>query len=212
VAGIALDANAVGQVITYVAPGYLAYFGYRLRYPGPDRPAGEVLIISVVISLPLVALVSAVLPGSQKPTQLGYVALLLTVGLIGGYVAALARRRPRMKRFLAWLGYRMEPEGSIYSQTLAHMSDEATVLVEFKDGRRVTGCPRNGPQHKDDGINELYLVYPQALDDDGQPVPIKGAGLIVPLSEVSNIVLGEDPTGAPTTALATANNTSAPAT
>ena len=206
-AGIALDANAVGQVITYVAPGYLAYFGYRLRYPGPDRPAGEVLIISVVISLPLVALVSAVLPGAQKPTQLGYVAVLLAVGLIGGYVAALGRGRPRMKRFLAWLGYRMEPEGSIYSQTLAHMSDEGTVLLEFKDGRRVTGCPRNGPQHKDDGINELYLVYPQALGDDGQPVPINGAGLIVPLSEISNIVLGEDPTGAPT--LATGNITSA---
>jgi hypothetical protein len=214
VAGIALDANAVGQVITYVAPGYLAYFGYRLRYPGPDRPAGEVLIIAVVTSLPLVALVSAVLPGAQTPTQVGYVALLLAVGLIGGYVVALGRGRPRPKRLLAWLGYRMEPEGSIYSQTLAHMSDEGTVLVEFKDGRRVTGCPRNGPQHKDDGINELYVVYPQALDDDGQPVAINGAGLIIPLSEVSNIVLGEDPTGAPlpSTALVTATTTSAPPT
>ena len=54
--GIVLDATAVGQLITYVAPGYLAYIGYRLRYPGSSRPSGEVLVISVAASLALVAL------------------------------------------------------------------------------------------------------------------------------------------------------------
>ena len=105
--------------------------------------------------------------------------------------------RQRVKDFLGRLGYRMEPESSIFAQTLYHMSDVGTVLVEFKDGRRITGCPRNGPQYKDDGINELYIVYPEGLDDDGNPVSINGAGVIVPLTEVSNIVLSEDPTGAP---------------
>jgi hypothetical protein len=90
----------------------------------------------------------------------------------------------------------MEPEGSIYAQTLRHLPDDAPVLVEFKDGRRITGCPRNGPQHKDDGISELYLVYPQARDDDGKLVDIGGEGIIIPLSEVSNIILSADPTGA----------------
>lgn len=197
-ADIALNVNAVGQVITYVAPGYLVYFGYRLRYPGPDRPAGELLIISVAISLPLVALVTAALPGAQKSTQLGYVALLLGLALILGFLTALARGRARVKWALGKLGYRMEPEGSIYAQTLYHMSEEATVLVELKDGRQVSGCPRNGPQHKDDASNELYLVYPEVLGDDGvsQPIP-GGGGVIVPLSEVASIVLSEDPTGAP---------------
>ena len=197
-ADIALNANAVGQVITYVAPGYLAYLGYRLRYPGADRPAGEVLIISVAISLPLVAFVTAVLPGAQKPTQVGYVALLLGLAFILGFLAALARGHPEAKKALSKLGYRMEPEGSIYAQTLAHMSEEATVLIELKDGRRVSGCPRNGPQHKDDGINELYLVYPEVLGDDGVSKPIpSGAGVIVPLSEVASVVLSEEPIGAP---------------
>lgn len=196
-ADIALNANAVGQVITYVAPGYLAYFGYRLRYPGADRPAGEVLIISVAVSLPLVALVTAVLPGAQKPTELGYVSLLLAFALVSGYAMALIRGRPETKRILDRLGYRMQPEGSIYSQTLYHTSEEATVLVELKDGRQLLGCPRNGPQHKDDGINELYLVYPETPGEDGRPDRVDGAGIIVPLSEVSYIVLSEDPTNAP---------------
>ena len=196
-AGIVLDANAVGQVITYVAPGYLAYFGYRLRYPGPDRPAGEVLIISVVISLPLVALVTALLPGAQQPSQVGYVTLLLALALVLGYLVALARGHRWGKGFLGFIGYRIQPESSIYAQTLYHLPDAAPVLIELKDGRRLWGCARNGPQHKDDGINELYLVYPRVPGKDGVPEPISGAGIIVPLSEVANIVLSEDPTGAP---------------
>lgn len=196
-ADIVLNANAVGDVVTYVAPGFLAYSGYRLRYPGPSRPPGEVLIISVVASLPLVALVMALLPGAQKPSQLGYIAILLVLALLVGYLAALARGTAATKAALARLGYRIEPEGSIYSQTLRHLPADAAVLVELKDGRRITGCPRNGPQHRDDGIKELYIVYPMARDDDGNLVDIGGEGIIVPLSEVSNIVLSVDPTGAP---------------
>lgn len=198
-ADIVLDANAVGEVVTYVAPGFLTYAGYRLRYPGPDRPPGEVLIISVVLSLPLVALVGAVLTGDQKATQLGYVSLLLALAFASGYVASIVRGRTKTKTLLAMFGYGLEPEGSIYAQTLKHMTAEATVTVELKDGRRVSGCPRNGPQHKDDGIQELYLVYPSYLDEDDQSHPLDAAGVIVPLGEVSNITLSEEPTGAPAT-------------
>jgi hypothetical protein len=197
-ADIVLNANAVGDVVTYVAPGFLAYTGYRLRYPGASRAPGEVLIISVVASLPLVALVMALLPGAQTSSQLGYVAVLLTLALVVGYLGALVRGTRLAKGLLGLLGYRMEAEGSIYSQTLSHLPADAPVLVELKDGRRITGCPRNGPQHKDDGINELYIVYPMVRDDAGKHVDIGGEGIIIPLAEVSNIVLSVDPTGAPT--------------
>jgi len=140
-ADIVLNANAVADVVTYVAPGFLAYTGYRLRYPAPSRPPGEVLIISVVASLPLVALVMALLPGAQKPSQLGYVTILLVLALVLGYLAALARGTDAAKGLLGALGYRMEPEGSIYSQTLRHLPADAPVLVELKDGRRITRLP-----------------------------------------------------------------------
>lgn len=69
-------------------------------------------------------------------------------------------------------------------------------LVELVAGR-VSGTPRNGPECKDDGFNELYLTHPEALDPaSGEWVPAD-AGIIVPLTEVSTIVLSEDPTGAP---------------
>lgn len=103
---VVLDANAVGQLISFVAPGYLARLGYRARYPAPDRPAGEVLIISVVASLPLVALVNAILSGRQKVTQIEYVAALLVLALAVGYGLALARGARPVERLLARLGYR----------------------------------------------------------------------------------------------------------
>lgn len=194
-ADVVLDANAVGQVITYVAPGFLARIGYRTRYPGPDAPSGEVLILAVVASLPLVAVVGAVLPGAQKATQLGYVALLLILGLVSGYIAALVRGRRLSKRLFSWVGYRLDPEGTIYARTLKHMSDEGSVVVELKDGRRLWGAPSGGPQHKGDGVAELYLTYPEAQDDEGGEWVKVGQGLIVPLTEVSTIALSEEPTG-----------------
>ena len=98
---------------------------------------------------------------------------------------------------LSKLGYRVQPEGTIYSQTLYHMSDDATVLVELKDGRRIWACARNGPYYGDDGISELYLRYPKFEDADGNWQPVGGPGPIVPLAEASIVLLFEEPTGAP---------------
>jgi len=196
VSDIALDATAVAQVITYVAPGYLARLGYRTRYPAPDKPPGEVLIVSVAASLPLVAIANSVLAGTHKPTQVGYVAALLAFAFAAGYLLALIRGRPRVKRLLAALDYHLEPDGTIYATLLRPMSQRGSVLIELKDGRKLWGTPRLGPQYKDDGINELYLTYPEA-SADGQTWASVGAGLIVPLSEISTIALSEDTTRAP---------------
>jgi len=195
-ADFVLDATQVGEVITYVAPGFLAQLGYRARYPAPERSAGQVLIISVVMSLPLVALADWLVGGSHKPTRLVYV-VVLTVGAFAlGYGVGLLRGRKFARKLLAGLDYRIQPEGTIYAQTLKHMSPAAPVLIELKDGRRLSGTPRNGPESSDDGINELYLTHPEATDKDGNWYSV-GAGIIVPLGEVSTIVLSEDPTAAP---------------
>jgi len=195
-ASVVLDADAVGNVVIYVAPGFLMFLGYRARYPAPSRPAGEVALISVVASLPLVAGVTALLPGEQEATEIGYVAMLLAVGWLLGYLLAWLRGHRQVKELLSRIGYRIQPEGTIYAQTLAEMSMEGTVVVELKDGRRIWGAPRNGPQSRDDGINELYLCYPKAEHEQGEWESV-GSGVIVPLREVSSIALSEDPTGAP---------------
>jgi len=141
VADVALTADQVGQVVTYVAPGFVALLGYRARFPRPDRPPGEVLIVSAVLSLPLVAIAS-LLPGNQRPTQLGYVALLVLGSGALGYLVAWLRGTEWARSGLARvLDYRQEPEGSIYAQTLKKLPPDSPVTVEFKDGRLVSGTP-----------------------------------------------------------------------
>lgn len=135
------------------------------------------------------------LPGAQRPTQLGYVLLLIGLSFVVGYAVALLRGRPVVRKLLAKVDYHLDPEGSIYAQTLKHMSPSGTVLIELKDGRRIWGCPRGGPQTKEDDVEEIYLVFPEAEDDAGE-WQAAGAGLIVPLSEVSYVALSEEPTGA----------------
>jgi Family of unknown function (DUF6338) len=197
VSDIVLNANAVGDVVTYVAPGFLAYTGFHLRYPRPESSSGHVLVLSVVLSLPLVAAAHAALGGAHKPTNLGYVLALLVCSALIGYLVALLRGWGRVQDLLGLLGYKLLPDGSTYSQTLARMSRDGLVQIELKDGRRILGLPRIGPQHQEDGINELYLVKPEVPNSQGDWEAIPGvAGMLVPLSEVSNITLNEDPTGA----------------
>jgi hypothetical protein len=196
VASLVVDADAVAQVVTYVAPGYIAAMGYRLRYPTNNRDAGQTLIVSVVASLPLVALVKALLPGTQHADQLGDVLALLGVALILGYALALVRDTQRARKALARVGYRLNPESTIYAQTLAKLpaSSDAEVIIELKDGRQVLGSPAKGPQYEGDGIKELYLTYPRMRSEAGDWEPI-GAAVIVPLADVGMTVLPEDPTG-----------------
>lgn len=194
--GAAIDALAVGQIVTYVAPGFFARAGYRAIHPSPDRPAGETVVITVALSLPIVAAVQALMPGAQRPAQLGYAAVLVASALTAGYVVGLVRGTDFGMRRLARLGYRLRPEGTIYAQTLRRMNADASVVVELKDGRRIWGTPSIGPQTKDDGVQELYLTHPRA--EAGAEWKAVGAGIIVPLAEISTITLSEDPTASAT--------------
>jgi hypothetical protein len=60
----------------------------------------------------------------------------------------------------------------------------------------IWACPRSGPYYKDDGISELYLLYPQREDEDGIWSPSEGLGSSSRWLKVSTILLVEDPTGA----------------
>lgn len=181
-----LDAAQIATLIAFVAPGFFAQVGYRARYPAPERSAGYVLIISVAFSLPLVAAWNLAIDGSHKPTRLVY-ALALTAGsFMVGYVFALIRGLDAIKWLLRWVGYDIEPESSIYAQTLRKIGGKERVEVDLKSGLRVRGYPGNGPAAKDDGITELYLTQPEArlANSDGEWAEI-GAAAIIPLSEVS---------------------------
>jgi hypothetical protein len=197
VSDIAVTADQIGTIITYIAPGFLAREGYRTRLPGNERQATEVVLLSVAVSLPIVSLFGAILPGAQSPTQAGYVAALLAFSFVAGYVLAAAGSTHRVRRWLAiTLGHELAAPGSVYTNVFRGQSEEAGVTVVMKDGKRYSGAPRFYPSHQADGVAEIYLTYPQLQASDGSWGGLDGNGLILPLGEVAAVVLSEDSTNA----------------
>lgn len=190
--GVALTADQVGVVVSYLAPGYLARFGYCARFAGPERTTGEVVVISAALSLPLVALVGVLVPGSHAPTRLAYVLPLVAISLLLGYLAAVLRST-RFAR--AWLedvlDYRATPWHSTYAELFDQLPTGARVTVTLGDGRRVTGTPRLVPHAVDSPMEEIFLADVRIEQTGSAERTV--AGLLVPLREVASIELPADP-------------------
>ena len=103
-------AEEVGRLLTLVAPGYFAQASYNARYPRTERGELPTLVISAALSLPIVALAGAIASGNPEPLDLDYVALLLGLAIVLGYVFALLRGRSLTREVLGKIGYRREPE------------------------------------------------------------------------------------------------------
>jgi hypothetical protein len=195
----ALTAEQVGQVLTYVAPGYFARSAYTARFPCPDQPHFNVLVTSIATSLPLVAAthgLAGLLGLPTRPTHLGYVVLLLGLSMVVGYGIAWLREPQWMRRRLAAIGITSQPEALLTTQVLKALSDRF-VTVNFKDGRKLSGVPKAGPVLPDDGINELYLTYPAWWDEEQEDfveTDEDEAAVLVWIDNVHNITVSENRT------------------
>jgi hypothetical protein len=194
-----LTAEQVGQVLTYIAPGYFARSAYTARFPSPDQPHFNVLVTSIATSLPLVASAQGLatsLDVPTRPTRLGYVALLLALSMVVGYCVAWLRERRWVRRRLADLGITSQPEALLTTQVLKPLSDRF-VTINFKDGRKLSGVPKAGPVLPEDGIKEFYLTYPAWWDDEQNDFVEAAEGeaaVLVWIDNVHNITVSEDRT------------------
>lgn len=196
-ADVALTATDVGNVLTYVAPGFFSYAAYRARLQQARPDATHLLVVSVAASLPLVALgneMADILGVAREPTRWEYVACLLVVAVAMGWAIAAVRALPFTRQRLRRLGLMWAPEASVYSRTLAPLKG-GNVVVHFKDDRRLNGSVLLWPASPDDGTKELYLTRPawwSAKQNDWVTDGV-GEGVIVNLDEVKTISLSRDP-------------------
>jgi hypothetical protein len=190
-----LSATDVGNVVAYIAPGSFALWTYRARFPARDRPAGELLVASTVLSLPFVALAQKLVGAADRqPTSLKYIFALLGPAVLVGFFAAVARSSDGVRNILGGLGFEQQPEPSMWLRTLQYLPKDAWITINFKDGSALAGVPRSYPGLPEDGVNEILLLYPEWRQPDGTFAPGEGAGVIVRLEEVQTITLERDPT------------------
>jgi len=191
-----ITANEVGTLITYVAPGFLLQLGYREKFPAPERSAGWVLIVSLVLSLPLVAIAVGItdwLGGSHRPLAVGYAVSLTLGAFLLGYLVAVIRETRWMRKILAFFDYWAQPESSIYAQTLLKIGGAAEIEVHTLDGKHLRGVPTIAPLAKDDGIEELHLSR-LSVEKEGEFVQDENwKSALVPLSQLTFMALVVDP-------------------
>jgi len=146
---VPLTAEQVGQVVTFIAPGYLARSTFGASFPRPETPDYATLISSVVLSLPLVAIADALVHPlglqSTTPTDLAYVALLLMLSVILGYGLGVLRSTYIGRMLAGRAGFESQADRSIYAQTILSLPPEAAVTrperwqksLRFTSGRPV---------------------------------------------------------------------------
>lgn len=193
-----VSAVEVGRIVSYIAPGFVARAAYAARFARPEASQFATLVSSVVLSLPLVALANGLadlVNLDRSVAELGYVALLLSVSVLAGYLYGAARGSAGVRSAMRMLRLAYQPDASIYAQTLLALPPDAPVTVAFKDGRKLSGTPKLGPGRDTDGVTELYLTHPAWWHESSGWIE-KGAGgaVIVPLSEIQTLTLDRDPT------------------
>jgi len=196
-ADFVVNAEDVGQVVLYVAPGFFARLAYEARFPQRERSSLHTVVWGIAASLPLVAVgdgIASLVGVAKAPTDYAYVATLLIPAVLIGYFVALLRAWRLIRRMLGWLGLRHQPEGSLYAQTMLALSSDAVVTLELLDGRRLSGTPRAGPSLAEDDVDELVLGHPAWLKPDGSwDEESSGEAVLIPLTQISNVSFSEDP-------------------
>jgi len=195
VADVAVSAEDVGNVLTYVAPGFFAYAVYRSRLEQARPEATQQLVVAIAASVPLVALgnlVADALNIGRSVADAGYVLCLLATGVVVGYLLASVRTRDRTRRAFRRLGLMRAPEASVFARTLGPLKG-ASVTVQLKDKRKVSGSALLWPSTAEDGVGELYLSGPAWWSPKTNDFIEAGQGLILRLDEVQSITLSRDP-------------------
>jgi len=195
----AWTAEEIGRIVVFIAPGFVARAAYAARFPREAPEELSMIVSSIVLSLPLVALTKALAwqlgLADVSVTDLAYVAVLFTVSALAGYAAAFVRGRTQVRAVLARWGLAHQPERSIYAQTMLALPPDAAITVEFTDGRKLSGTPRIGPSGGPGDVEHIFLTNAMWWDSGSQTWVDAGASnVIVPLDHLHNITLDRDPT------------------
>lgn len=163
--------DQAGSILLYVAPGFFARLSYQAR---SRSESGDLyaLVVSVAASVPVVAAGHALASWwsvSTAPTSIAYVAMLLSIAVVVGYLAAFVRDREFVRGGLRRIGLPYGPEATVIERTIFKMPVDAEVNVLFKDGRIASGIPTKGTNPADQGdTRELYLAWPRWWSEGGE--------------------------------------------
>jgi hypothetical protein len=95
-----ISVQDVANIITLVAPGYFALKTYSIIYAKAEKDFSQVLLLSAVFSLPIVAAYSLLIGVHGISTDIRYALGLMGFSVLTGFVLARVRRMKPVRRLL----------------------------------------------------------------------------------------------------------------
>jgi hypothetical protein len=187
-----LTPDDVANLITLVAPGFFAYSAYTYRYPQRARDEIPTLVVSVALSLPLVALgtrITELWNDDPTATDLDYAGVLILLGLGSGWLAGLLRDGPRGQRLLGRFGVARAPDATVLGRVIRKLPSPTLVTVTSKDGTSLSGSPRWATDDPEAEHRELFVTHAVWWDEQRSDWPERPreGGILVNLEEVQAI-------------------------
>jgi hypothetical protein len=178
------------NIVTYIAPGYLAVQIYAAIYAKHEKDFSRLFIESVVVSFFIVAFVNWLweLFAYETPVTMSarYMSALLVVAALGGAAFAYLRVRWPLKYLADSAGFN-EPSEDFIRSEFVRLKGSASVTVTLKNGEIFSGTPKRGSTHIKDTPREYYFNNIAWYDKTKRVWDKRSGGLIIALKDIAYI-------------------------
>jgi hypothetical protein len=151
-----ISVQDVANIITLVAPGYFALKTYSIIYAKAEKDFSQVLLLSAVFSLPIVAAYSLLIGVHGISTDIRYALGLMGFSVLTGFVLARVRRMKPVRRLLRALRFPAAEEDFLKLQ-FAKLPKMEAVLGKLKNGDVFFGTPQGASKYGADGERRYFF-------------------------------------------------------
>jgi hypothetical protein len=151
-----ISVQDVANIITLVAPGYFALKTYSIIYNKSGKEFSQVVLLSAIFSLPIVAAYSLVVGIHDVSTDIRYSLGLMAFSVVVGFTFARVRRMKPVRRLLRAMRF-PAPEEDFLKLQFSKLSKNEAVLVKLKNGEIFFGTPQGASKYGADGERRYFF-------------------------------------------------------
>jgi hypothetical protein len=151
-----ISVQDIANIITLVAPGYFALKTYSIIYAKAEKDFSQIVLLSAVFSLPIVAAYSLLFGLHDVSTDIRYALGLMAFSIVIGFVCARLRRMKPVRRLLRALRFPAAEEDFLKLQ-FSKLPKMEGVTVKLKNGEMFFGTPQGASKYHADGERRYFF-------------------------------------------------------
>jgi hypothetical protein len=177
----------VANIVTLVAPGYFAFKTYSIIYAKGDKDFSQIVLLSVVFSLPIVAAYTLLFSVDDVAnTDVRYALGLVAFSIAIGFACAQIRHTRIIRRLARFFRFPV-PEDDFLKLQFAKLSADEAVTVKLKSGELFSGTPKGASKFRADAPRQLSFSNVAWFVRKTKQWEERASSVIVDLNEIEYI-------------------------